>query len=588
MQCHSNLQFLDSRPRACSHPSLFVRQTPTHPCAKGQKPDFTQCLVRSVRCGSRVRQRTLRNLGRHVALPRGDGPALCARVERILAPQRSLERGACCPAVEDEAQRSAAQLVQASVSPVGPAAPADGADDPAAALPRVDVDSLELVRPRSVGVEHVALGELLGCDCETMGRNALQRASDRLLRHRDTIETRLLQRAAALFDLQPTVTLHDRTSTCCEGAADRQPLARRGHSREKRHDCPPLTLGLALDASGFARRSRVLAGNVAEGGTLQATPTALDAPPEAVVVLDRGLATEGNVAWLRERGHQCLVASRERRRVFDESRAVVIGTAGGQRVLACAETDGNGETRLRCASAQRAEQAGARLETALRTLHEGLSRQGTTRRVAKVWQRIGRLQTRHPSAAPHDAIDVQADDRGRNATAVAWKRQPLEGGGATHPGVHGLRANSVGWDAGRLWRACVTRTDLEAVLRSLKSELGLRPIHHHKPKRSAGHLCLSVLAYQLVQVVRQRLRAGGATARWTTLRRRLAGQQRVTAVFRQADGRMLPVRKATRAESWQRAIQEWLDVDASPGGVRKLVVQPRRRREHARNAVPHA
>ncbi len=352
-------------------------------------------------------------------------------------------------------------------------------------------------------------------------------ASDRLLRHRDTIETRLFQRAADLFDLQPTVTLYDRTSTCLEGAADRRPLARRGHSREKRHDCPLLTLGLVLDASGFVRRSRVLAGNVAEGGTLQAMPTALDAPPEAAVVLDRGLATEGNVAWLRER-----------RRVFDASRAVAIGTAGGQRALACAETDGNGETRLRCASAQRAEQeramagqAGARLETALRTLHEGLSRQGTTRRVEKVWQRIGRLQARHPSAAPHDAIDVQADDRGRNATAVAWKRQPLEGSGATHPGVHGLRTSSVGWDAERLWRTCVTLTDLEAVFRSLKSELGLRPIHHRKPTRSAGHLCLSVRAYQLVQVVRQRLRAGG---------------------------------------------------------VRKLVVQPRRRRKHARNAVPHA
>ncbi len=76
------------------------------------------------------------------------------------------------------------------------------------------------------------------------------------------------ERAADLFDLQPTVTLHDRTSTCFEGAADRRPLARRGHSREKRHDCPPLTLGLVLDASGFARRSRVLAGNVAEEGPI--------------------------------------------------------------------------------------------------------------------------------------------------------------------------------------------------------------------------------------------------------------------------------------------------------------------------------
>ncbi len=260
------MQSIDSRPRACSHRSLFVRRIPTRPRAKGQKPHFTQRLVRSVRCGSRVRQRTLRNLGRHVALPRGDGPALCARVERILAPpppsQRSLEFGACSPAVEDEAQRS-------------------------------------------------ALGEPFGCDFETMGRNALQRASDRLLRHRETIGTRLLQRTIGLFDLQPTVTLHDRTSTCFEGAAD---------------------------------------------------------------------------------------------------------------------------------------------------------------------------------------------------------RQPLEGSGATHPGVHGLRTHSVGWDAERLWRTCVTRTDLEAVLRSLGSGLGPRPIHHRRPARSAGHLCLSVLACQLVRVVRQRLRAGGETA----------------------------------------------------------------------------
>ncbi len=206
--------------------------------------------------------------------------------------------------------------MQAGVSPVGPVA----------ALPRVDVGCLDLVRPRSAGVEHVACGpcgrsvcrpcssswacpvrsappssaaswhwlhqrsalsELLGCDFETMGRNALQCAIDRLLRHRETIGTRLLQRAIGLFDLQ----VHSHSPR-----PDQHLLRGRGHSREKRHDCPPLTLGLVLDASGFARRSRALAGNVAEGGALQAMPTALDAPPEAAVVLDRGLATEGNVA----------------------------------------------------------------------------------------------------------------------------------------------------------------------------------------------------------------------------------------------------------------------------------------------------
>ncbi len=72
MQCHNNLQFPDSRPRACFHRSLFVRRPPTRPRARGQEPHFTHRLVR---CGSRVRQRTLRNLGRHFALPRGGWPA---------------------------------------------------------------------------------------------------------------------------------------------------------------------------------------------------------------------------------------------------------------------------------------------------------------------------------------------------------------------------------------------------------------------------------------------------------------------------------------------------------------------------------
>ena len=35
-----------------------------------------------------------------------------------------------------------------------------------------------------------------------------------------------------------------------------------------------------------------------------------------------------------------------------------------------------------------------------------------------------------------------------------------------------------------------------------KSELGLRPIYHQKQERSNGHLFITVLAYQLVQVIR--------------------------------------------------------------------------------------
>ena len=108
-------------------------------------------------------------------------------------------------------------------------------------------------------------------------------------------------------------------------------------------------------------------------------------------------------------------------------------------------------------------------------------------------------------------------------------------------------------------------------MRSLKSELGLRPTYHWKPQRAVVRLFVTVLAYQLVQVIRTRLQAHGERSSWQTLRERLPGQ-RVTAQFRRLDGRMLHVRKATHAEPSQSAIYDKLGVDASPGGVRKPVV----------------
>ena len=123
-----------------------------------------------------------------------------------------------------------------------------------------------------------------------------------------------------------------------------------------------------------------------------------------------------------------------------------------------------------------------------------------------------------------------------------------------------------------LWRTYFTLTDIEAVFRSLKSELGLRSIYHHKPIRAEGHLFISVIACQLVQVIRRRLRQTGQCASWTTLRRILEGQQRITATFRRADGRTLHVRKATRAEPSQQAIYEALGINYAPGGIQKTIV----------------
>ncbi len=95
-------------------------------------------------------------------------------------------------------------------------------------------------------------------------------------------------------------------------------------------------------------------------------------------------------------------------------------------------------------------------------------------------------------------IDIIADESGEKATEIRWQRKPVEGSQLTDPGVYSLRSNVTDWDEETMWRTYMMLTDLESVFLSLKSELGLRPIYHHKEERSDGHLFITVLAYQLV------------------------------------------------------------------------------------------
>ena len=384
-----------------------------------------------------------------------------------------------------------------------------------------------------------------------------------------------------LFGLPTTVTLYDLTNTYFEGEAAAQELAKHGHSKEKRSDCPLLTLALVLDGSGFVRRSEVLAGNVKEQKVLAATLKRLEVPADALIVMDCGAATEENLKWMRQHGYRYLAVSRERTRRFDADSAQCLRTASGQQVhVQLVSSEDGAEVRLYCYSEARqakeqamVQRAVRRFEKALKDLHEGLSRPRTHKKLERIWQRIGRLVAASGGVGQHYQIEVQADASGKKAVAIRWEQQPVAGSKLTDPGVYCLRSNQTDWDAQTMWRTYIMLTDLEAVFRSLKSELGLRPIFHQKQHRSNGHLFITVLAYQLVQVIRRRLRERGEHGSWATLRSILAAQQRVTCTFRCADGRTLHVRKATKAEPQQQAIYDALGVDPAPGGVRKLLAE---------------
>ena len=520
---------------------MFVRRTRTR--ATDGAEYHTHRLVRSERDGARVRQRTLLNLGRHFGLARERWPLLCQRVEELLAGQMELPMD-CPPEVEAEAQRIAAQLAGREAKAV--------AENPPGDVRRVDVDSLELARPRSVGVESAALWAMdrlrlrellaeLGPGAGAAGGRRGQRrrahgasglgardatlagaaqrpggtAGRGLRDHGVHAPVPRLGRAAGAPRRDRGAAVRARLGAArpgadgdpvrpdqpfFEGSAAAMPKAARGRSKEKRGDCPLLTLGLALDASGFVRRSRVFAGNVVESGTLAPMLESLDAPPGALVVMDRGVATDDRVAWLRGQGYGHLVVSREARREFDAANAVSIESKSGGTVRLVREPTEDGlEVRLRCHSEARerkergiAERFARRFEEELDQLSAGLSRPRTRKQFAHVCERVGRIKQKSGRAARHYDVQVVADQSGGKATAVTWTRRADPGSMAAHPGVYCLRSSETEWDAETLWRTYATLTDVEAVFRSLKSELGLRPIFHRKEARAEGHLFITV------------------------------------------------------------------------------------------------
>jgi transposase len=425
-----------------------------------------------------------------------------------------------------------------------------------------------------------ALGELLDFDYEQrLPLKALYQASDRIMRRRNEIEQGLFNRICDLFDLAPSIVLYDLTNTYFEGDQRGNPKAKRGRSKEKRSDCPLVTLGLAVDASGFARHSETFEGNLVEPKSLAPMLNALGATVGSLVVMDAGIASDENLVWLREQGYRYLVVSRERSRRFDPAAALPIATASGALVRIERVADEAGEeVRLYCHSEERQRKEEGinqrfcgRFEAGLQQIADGLDKPRAEKRIDKLHERIGRLKEKSRGVGQHYTIELIADDSGEKAKAIRWEKHPQAGTKLTHPGVYCLRTNLTDWDSEQLWRTYTLLTDLEAVFRSLKSELGLRPMFHHKEGRVDGHLFITLLAYQFVQIIRRRLQQHGISDSWESLRATARIQRRVTASFRRADGRSLHVRKATQPETELKAIYDALGLSLTPGNLEKTI-----------------
>jgi len=429
-----------------------------------------------------------------------------------------------------------------------------------------------------------ALGELLEHDYETTSLTRFYSVGDQLLASQTVLEDYLYAHEKNLFSLNSTIILYDLTNTYFEGTCSANAKATFGRSKEKRSDCRLVTMGVVLSGEGFPVNSRIFNGNASEPKTLKEMIEGLKREPEQspVIILDAGIASQDNIDWLIENNFQYIVVSRERYKENPKESldAVYIKDEPGNKIIAKRVTDEeNKEVLLYCHSEKREKKDAAirsrfhqRFEDALLKLHQGLSKKGCTKRYEKIMESIGRIKQKNTRVAQDYEIKVSIDEDNKNATAITFKRLENSHKKDNLSGVYCLRSNTIDWTEEELWHTYVMLTDLEATFRSMKTELGLRPVYHQKEERVTAHLFITLLAYHLVHTIRYQLKKKGITLSWNSIRQQLSTQQRLTVSMTTIEQKAIYIRTTSKAEMMQKKLFDALDISTDLIGNVKTII----------------
>lgn len=603
---------------------MFIRKT-THTDKKNKKEYHTFKLIESVRTERGPRQRILLNLGTGFSLPEQRWKELANRIEEIVTGQDALF--AYPEDIETLAVRYARKVVAYQGELGGEKKKSSDPD-----YHRVDIDTIDNERARSVGAEHVvyetiktlglpdllmtlglnkpaldatigviaarliapsserathlwlqdmtALDELLDADFADLSQDRVYKTSDLLLRHKKQIEDHLRSRECSLFKLEEKIILYDLTNTFFEGSGRYNSKAHFGRSKEKRSDCPLVTLGLVLDADGFPKRTEVFEGNVSEPGTLAGMITTLafaDMQTRPLIVMDAGIATQSNILWLKGNGYDYIVVSRKKTIDLPPETEMITVREDNRRLIRAALVKGpnDDEVTLHCHSTDKEvkergiiNRSESRFEGELNKVKDALSKKYGTKGYDKVIEKIGRLKERYKRVARHYEITVTKDENTNRATAITWERKEQE----KAPGVYCLRSNRVDFKEQELFNIFTMLTDIEDAFRSMKSELGLRPVYHQNENRSDGHLFITVLAYHVLHTIRVRLRSQGINDSWTTIRTGLSNHVRITTTMKRDDGKIIHIRKSGRLEIFHKRIYDALCLPQRPGKTVKTIL----------------
>ena len=364
---------------------------------------------------------------------------------------------------------------------------------------------------RTTGLE-----DLLGVAPESIYDERLYRTLDRVLPHKEAIERHLVKRFGELFDLDYDLLLYDVTSTYFEGVAD-PAIAKRGYSRDHRPDCVQVNIALVVTREGMPLGYEIFAGNTTDVTTVQEIVSGMEArfgKANRVWVMDRGMVSSENIAWLNDTGRRYVIGTartelrRWAKQIADKTDWRHIRE--DVEVKICRGPDGR-ETFLLCRSASRVEKEKAmhsrfsqRIEAALQSLSRRITKSTRPLDRGAIERQIGRLLERNARAAARFSVKITEDDNVASGLKLQWSQCPeWEDWARMSEGTYILRSNIHDWTDEELWKTYIQLTEAEAAFRIQKSDLCIRPIWHHKEGRIKAHILICFLAYALWKTLQQ-------------------------------------------------------------------------------------
>jgi transposase len=368
-----------------------------------------------------------------------------------------------------------------------------------------------------------ALADLLGVPQARINETRLYRGLDVLLAHKEELGKHLLERYRSWFGTRFEFLIYDVTSTYFEGLAENNELAARGYSRDHRPDCKQVCIGLVVTPEGLPVAYEVFAGNRTDVTTVEAMVELLekkDGQAQRVWVMDRGMVSEANLTWLRERGALYLVGTPKsqlrqfEKQLLDQAEWHTV-REGLEVKLVVAAAGTSTERYVLCRSRERGakeramlDRQIARLRGEFAKLDAALQKQPVAD-AGPVERRIGKWLGRSTAAAKLFAVTLRRDAQQRVCGLdVREQKEKLEWARHAH-GAYLLRTNHPAADPAELWRWYIQLTQAEAAFRVEKSDLGWRPVFHQKTERVQAHILVCFLALALWRTLEQWMASKG-------------------------------------------------------------------------------